>query len=407
MKKKISIHQLIPDMYVSNLHCPWRAEGSRTLEGRVGNQNIIEQLKERGVIEVYIDTSRGLDVPNSLISKEADTEEDQANRKIIEEISEAVDDIEIKVDVRNEIDQALSIYEQARDLIDETLQLVREGKKIDSKSLISLADKIAISISRNPSALMCIGRIRDKKNYLTEHSVNLGVMMGAFSLYQHHGEEQSRDNILAGLLHDIAMVLVPDEIMQKKGALSDDEFKQIQMHVALAKKILTKTPGISKHTIRVVAQHHERIDGRGYPLGLKEDEICESGKMIAIAGAYDAITAERVYSRSRVPTTGMKKLLDSCGHDLDTKLVHRFIKIMGVYPVGSLVRLNNDKLGIVMQAGKFDYRAPLIKIIYSAKAKRYLPVEWLDLAVPLNQQYYIEEAVNPSAWGISVEDFLA
>lgn len=407
MKKKITIDQLIPDMYVSNLHCPWRAEGQRTLEGRVGSQNIVDQLKQRGISELYIDISRGLDVPPSLLDDEPDKAKDKEKQRLIEEISEQVEEIEIKVDVRNEINQALSIYQQARELMNKTLRLVRAGKPIDAKSLVELADKMAASISRNPSALMCIGCIRNKENYLTEHSVNSGVMMGAFSLYQRLNEEQSRNNILAGLLHDMTMVLVPDEIMQKTQPLSEKEFKQIKMHVDLAKEILSKTTGISKNTVRVVAEHHERVDGKGYPKGLKANQICDAGKMIAIGDMYDAITAERVYSRSLPPTTGMKKLLDVSGTHLDTKLVHRFIKIMGVYPVGSLVRLNNDKLGIVMQAGKLDYRAPLVKVIYSARTKRYLPVEWLDLAAPLNLKYKIEEAVHPAAWGISVEDFLS
>lgn len=402
MKKRITIDQLVPEMYVVNLKCDWKPKGKQMLEGRIANQHTIDQLIARGIRELNIDTARGIDVPNTL-SKE---EQDKINQRIIEEISQEEDEIEIRVDVRNEMSQALSIYQQARDLIDNTLVLVKRGKPIDAPALMDVSNKIANSISRNPSALMCIGRIRDKSTYLTEHLINSGVMMGAFSLYQRIKSEVMIQNILSGLLHDIGMILVPDEILKKTEPLSEDEFKQIRMHVGLAKEILNKTPGISELTINTVAQHHERVDGKGYPLGLINQKICESGRMLAIIGAYDAISGERSHCRSSPPTTSMKKLLDSCDKHLDTKLVHRFIKIMGVYPVGSLVHLNNDKLGIVMQAGKHNYKAPLIKVIYNAKTKRYLPIEWLDLAAALNQRYWIEEAVNPRGWGINVEDFL-
>ncbi|WP_296984536.1 HD-GYP domain-containing protein, partial [Thalassolituus sp. UBA1505] len=211
--------------------------------------------------------------------------------------------------------------------------------------------------------------------------------------------------IVGAMLHDIGKVMIPDTILHKPGKLTDDEFKVMKSHVVFSRELLKKSPGISQMTINVAAQHHERIDGSGYPDGLHDCDLCREGKMCAIADVYDAITSDRVYHKALPPTSALKKLLEWSGTHLDNELVHRFIRTMGIFPVGSLVELKSQRLGVVIDGSEKDQRMPVIKVIYNSKMNQYMPVETIDLSRP-SVQDEIVKAVDPGRFGIKIKDFL-
>lgn len=229
--------------------------------------------------------------------------------------------------------------------------------------------------------------------------------MGIFARDMKLDRDTMHQAVVGAMLHDIGKVLIPDEVLHKPGKLTDDEFAVMRQHVVFSKELLQKTPGIKDLTVKVAAQHHERIDGSGYPMGLKGCDICREGKMVAIADVYDAITADRVYHKGLPPTAALKKLLEWSGTHLEEKLVHRFIRSMGIYPVGSLVKLKSERLAIIQEAGEKDQRQPIVKVIYHAKNRRYLPVEFIDLSRP-GVQDEIVQAVDPARWQIRLNDFL-
>jgi len=159
-------------------------------------------------------------------------------------------------------------------------------------------------------------------------------------------------------------------------------------------------------TVITAAQHHERLDGTGYPEGLKGDEISEYGRMVAISDVYDAITADRVYHKGMTPTQGLKKLLEWSGTHLDPGLVKQFIRCLGLYPVGSLVLLESGRLGVVVEANESDQRLPTVRIMYHTKFRMPIPLETLDLAKPGTQDRILR-AVDPETYKIDVRKFLA
>ena len=301
--------------------------------------------------------------------------------------------------------KAGKIHNEAKSLVTNVLHDVKTGKAIDVEAFDVLADRMVDSVLRNHNALACLGRIRQKDNYLLEHSVNLAVLMGIFARDMKLDRETMHQAVVGAMLHDIGKVLIPDEVLHKPGKLTDDEFAAMRQHVVFSKELLQQTPGIKDLTVKIAAQHHERIDGSGYPMGLKGCDICREGKMVAIADVYDAITADRVYHKGLPPTAALKKLLEWSGTHLEEKLVHRFIRSMGIYPVGSLVKLKSERLAIVQEAGERDQRQPIVKVIYHAKSRRYLPVEYIDLARP-GVQDEIVQAVDPARWQIRLNDFL-
>ncbi len=211
--------------------------------------------------------------------------------------------------------------------------------------------------------------------------------------------------MVGALLHDIGKVMVPDEILHKPGRLTDSEFTEMKHHVVYGRDMLRGMEGVSELSLTTVAQHHERIDGSGYPDGLKGDEISQHGKMVAIVDVYDAITADRCYHRGMTPNMGIKKLLEWSDSHLDRSLVNHFIRCIGIYPVGSLVLLESGRLGVVIESNEFDQRLPTLRIMYHTKFRSYIKTEMLELAKPKVQDRIVK-AVDPAEYQINVKDFL-
>lgn len=401
MIKKITIDQLQPGMYVADLNCDWIVHHNYQKQGLISNQAVIEDIRKRGITDLYIDPSKGADVNDALTAPEVDAK----NQRMLDAAGEQPIEVAGNVSVEEELFQARNIHTQALSLIDNVLQDVKLSRSINVDAFDTVADGMVDSILRNHNALACLGRIRDKDNYLLEHSINLAVLIGIFAKSMNIDRDTIHQVVVGAMLHDIGKVLIPDNVLHKPGKLSADEFEIMKSHVVHSRDLLKQTPGISELTVNVAAQHHERIDGSGYPAGLHGDHICREGKMCAISDVYDAITADRVYHKAMPPTQALKKLLEWSGSHLDKELVQRFIRSVGIYPVGSLVQLKSNRLAVVIEPSEKDQRRPTVKVIYNAKNKHFLPVEIMDLSRP-HVQDEIVRAVNPERWSIQIKDFL-
>lgn len=401
MIKRISIDKLRPDMYVSDLNCDWIPHHNMQKEGRIPNQNIIDELKRRGIKEVYIDTERGIDEEDAYTQQEVNQQnQSKLNAASLLDMTSAG-----TVSVEGEMFKANKIHSQAKSIMSDVLSDVKFGKPLETEHFDDLADGMIDSVIRNHNALACLGRIRKKDNYLMEHSINLAVLMGIFAKAMKIDRETMHQAMVGALLHDIGKIIVPDAILHKPGKLDMSEFEKMKQHVVFSRELLKKTPGISPLTVNVAAQHHERIDGSGYPEGLTGCQICQEGKMVAITDVYDAITADRCYHKGLAPTAALKKLLEWSGIHLEESLVHTFIRSMGIYPVGSLVLLDSDRLAVVIEASEKDQKRPIVKVIYHARLKQYIPIEVIDLSKPTSQDH-IKSSVDPEKLRIKISDFL-
>ena len=309
MIKRVPVDKLRPDMFVSDLNCDWIPHHQLQTSGRIPDTATIRQIMERGISEVYIDTERGIDVEDALTIQEVDKE----NQQSLEKAGDLTPDNAGTTTVEEELSKATRIHDKARDLMVNVLSDIKIGRPIDVENFDKLADGMVDSVLRNHNALACLGRIRQKDNYLMEHSINLAVLMGIFSKSIGIDRDTMHHAVVGALLHDIGKIMVPDEILHKPGKLSDNEFARMKQHVVFSRDLLKSTPGIHPLTIDVAAQHHERIDGSGYPEGLTGCQICREGKMVAIADVYDAITADRCYHKGMAPTAALKKLLEWSG----------------------------------------------------------------------------------------------
>jgi HD-GYP domain-containing protein (c-di-GMP phosphodiesterase class II) len=205
----------------------------------------------------------------------------------------------------------------------------------------------------------------------------------------------------AGFLHDLGKIMIPDEILHKPGRLTDEEMDIMKGHVQHGVDHLLETD-IQPHLIQAVAEHHERLDGLGYPKGKKGDDISMAGRMLAIADMYDALTADRVYKSGMSSQKAFSILMSEAPTRLDMYLVQQFIKCLGIYPVGSLVLLSNERLAMVMHQNDSPL-TPEVKVFYSVKQGHYLTPKDVDLST--DKSLTIVKAITASDYNIDINAF--
>ena len=400
MIKRVPISALRVGMYITDLNNDWIPHNSQRKRGVIKKEETIEKIRRMGVQFVYIDASRGLDTQDA----ETAAEVDRRNESALQRAGEQSPGPGARVPLDEELVIAQRIHSQAQGLVGNFMNNVKIGAAIDIAPIHQLADELQNSVLRNANALSCLGRIREKDNYLLEHSVNLSVLMSLFGNYRGLSADVLHQTVVGALLHDLGKILTPDDILHKPGRLSPEEFEVMKLHARHSRDILAGTEGIGELTVITAAQHHERLDGSGYHEGLKGDEISVYGRMVAITDVYDAITADRVYHKGMTPTQGLKKLLEWSGDHLDPVLVRQFIRCVGLYPVGSLVLLESGRLGVVVETNDADQRLPVVRVMYHTRFRMPITVETIDLAKPGNQDRILK-AVEPEEYRIDVRKF--
>lgn len=298
--------------------------------------------------------------------------------------------------------QAKELIVEAKDLIQKVLTETFEGKAVEVEPFEALADSMIESVMLDADALKCVSALRSKDAYLLEHSINVAFLLVTFGRYLNFDADMLRQIAIGGILHDIGKIKVDSKVLNKPGKLTPEEFEHVKLHQTYAVEIMDQTKGLSQISKDISLMHHEKLDGKGYPLGLKGEEIPVHGRMSCIVDIFDALTATRCYKEAMSPASAFKILLGMTPSHLDQGLVYEFIRCIGVYPVGSLVQLSDGRIGIVWEAKGRDVLHPKVKCFYSVKHKCYTKVEIVDLLrSPLN----IEKGVSPSSLEIDPTPF--
>lgn len=400
MIKRIPIASLKPGMFISDLNSEWIPHSNLSKRGMIKTDEVVERIKKLGITEVYIDTSLGGDTQDALLASEVDA----LNEAALQDVGAMAPIMKPKISLDDELNVAAKVHTEAVGLVENLIGDVKEKKPIRLEAFEEVADGMLDSVLRNHNALTCLGRIREKDSYLMEHSVNLAVLMSVFGKSLALDKKTMQHIAIGAMLHDIGKIMIPDEVLHKPERLTREEFEVMKQHAVHSKELLEQVEGMPQLAITVAAQHHEKMDGSGYPMGLCGHQISPFGRMAAVVDVYDAITADRVYHRGIPPAAALKKLLE-WSHHLDASLVRHFIRCVGVYPVGSLVLLESGRLAVVIEANEYDQRLPLIKVVYHTKFRTFVKVEVIDLSKPTVQDR-IERAVDPANYKINVGDFM-
>jgi len=398
--KKIPVENLRPGMYIQDVNCSWLDHPFAANHFAVKDEKRIQEIRALGIREVYIDTAKGLDLEDAPTETEVRREIDHRMAEIAGESHQEAP----KVELAAEIQRARKLHGEANRVVKGMLSDIRLGKQIEMELVEPLVEKMVDSIFRNQDALLPLARLKEHDNYTFQHSVSVCALLVSFARGLGLERGLIKEIAIGGLLHDVGKAQVPDEILNKPAKLTEAEFAKMKSHVVQSIVILQNTPGVSQIALDVAGQHHERFDGTGYPNKLKGEEISLYGRMGAIVDVYDAITSERVYHKGMAPTAALGRLLEWSKYHFDPALVRAYVKCVGIYPTGSLVRLESGRLAIVREQHPDKMMQPRVQVIFHIGQKHYLKPEMLDLARPGCQdrisghEEFEDWGVDPKRW---------
>lgn len=397
--KRVRVSDLRPGMFVHDLDCGWLHHGFLRQQFPIRDGEVIQKMKRQGLELIYIDTGKGDDVPDAPTQTEI-REEVDCRLQVSAEAGPTV--TPKRVSQQEEAIAAKLIVSDGMRVVDSILEDVRLGRQVNIARAEPLVREINASVMRNPGALISLCRIKQADTYTFQHSVSICALLVSFSHALGMDTASVEEAGMGGLLHDLGKTKVPLEILNKPGRLTEAEYTIMKTHAAFSRDLLVGVPGVSELAIRIASEHHEKICGGGYPRGIVGEEISQIGRMAAIVDIYDALSSNRVYHKGMEPSHALKKLLEWSGTHLDGDLVQLFIRTLGIYPVGSLVRLSGGRLAVVAEQGE-DLLRPTVRVIFDTDLNIGLQPSELHLD---DSDEQIESYEDPIDWGLKTEDYL-
>ncbi|WBA10145.1 HD-GYP domain-containing protein [Salinivibrio kushneri] len=382
MLQKIDIQQLTLGMYVEQIETE-HARTRMAKPGYVRRPETIQKLKQSGVNYVWIDADQILDI-NEIQYKGTLYQGKYASTGA-------------------DIDKARALIDSSKQQLSRLLNDIYANKAIDVAPLEALGSNIVDNIFERQHAIAWISGIRDKSAYLMEHSLNVAFLLVSFGRHLGFDHATLQELAVGGLVHDIGKVLVADEVLNKPGKLTAEEFDHMKLHQVFSQPVLDSIPDLSQIARDVSLMHHEKLDGNGYPNGLKGEQLHTIGRMSGIVDIYDALTADRCYKRAMSPSEAFKIMMGLTPFHLDPTLLRAFIQCIGFYPVGSLVELADGRVGLVWQENLDELTRPVVKLFYSVRSQRFREVEYVDL--DKRHDLRIARATSEMALDIRVDAF--
>lgn len=381
MIRRIPVADLKLGMFVQELHGSWIKHPFWKSRFLLENPEDLALLKSCGIEAVSIDESKGaahmlLPVHRpGMLSTDAVMESTEASAAALEKTE--------RISLHQEFSRARELCNRSKRAVVDMFSEARMGRAVSMETASAVVSEITASVERHPLALITLARLKTSDDYTYMHSVAVCAMMVALARELGMNGDEVRHAGTAGLLHDVGKMMVPDVILNKPGALSDSEFAVIKSHPAKGAEILVQAGDVSGEVIDVCLHHHEKYDGSGYPHSLRADQISRLSRMGAICDVYDAITSNRPYKKGWGPAESLQRMAQWKGH-FDPVLFQAFIKTIGIYPVGSLVRLRSQRLAIVVDQNEKHILNPKVKVFFSVRSRLPVPQKVIDLSSPGN-----------------------
>jgi HD-GYP domain-containing protein (c-di-GMP phosphodiesterase class II) len=401
MLKKISVKQLTTGMYLKEFCGSWMEHPFWRTSFVLKDPKDVQAVMASNIKEVWIDVSKGIDAAPGTVAVTQEQVEATIQKELTEAnqtLSEPVLPKHIEpVPIHVEFSRANDICQASRKAVISMFQEARMGNAINAQGAQKMVDEISESVARNTSALISLARLKTADDYTYMHSVAVCAMMIALSRQLGLSETQTRSAGLAGLLHDLGKAVMPPGILNKPGKLTDEEFAIMRAHPVEGHKMLKMVGDMDPMAMDVCLHHHEKVDGSGYPKGLKDKEITLFAKMGAVCDVYDAITSNRPYKAGWDPAESLRKMAEWCEGHFDRAVFQAFVKSLGIYPIGSLVRLASGKIAVVIEQTNKSLITPRVKAFYSVKSELRITPEIVDLS-SANANDKIVGREDPSQW---------
>lgn len=387
--KRIPVSQLQLGMYVEEIR------GSSALNDLLWAKNflvndlrMLERIRSMDAREAWVDISKSENVPPELLVEDEPAEPRSSAK------AEAYADIK-PVTLAEEMRQAGRIFSESKTIVNSMFESASLGRSIDMAVLEKLVDDLSYSVARNPHAIISLSRLRRVSEYTGMNAVAVSAMMMALARQLNLDYDQVHSAGLAGLLHDLGKAAMPANLLNKTGKLLPKELAVIQSHASEGIRMLERIGVKDPIVLDVCLHHHEKIDGSGYPERLSGDQISLFAKMCAICDVYDAITSNRPYKAGWSPAETLRRMAGEMKGHFDPRIFQAFVKTIGAYPIGSLVRLESGRLAVVVEQTA-SLAVPKVKVFYHHQ-KGQIPVQEIDLTAP-DAGDKIEKFEDPANW---------
>jgi len=390
-------------MYISELDRPW-IESPFLFQGfSIENEDQITELQSVCKY-VYIDGQ--LSLPDSVenLSIKPKSNFGESGKKNTSQSGNFREG-----EFRDSLVKSYSIYKDARGWIDTMLEDSRLGNSIDTDSARHLVTELADQVIQSPDALVWLTHMKARDEYTATHCINVCILALTFGRSMGLREEELHQLGMGALLHDIGKMRVPSEILNKPGKLTKEEFEVIMKHPADGHAILNNDHQLDPASLHIVLHHHERLDGAGYPNGLLEEDIPRLTRISSIVDVYDAITSDRCYHDGVAPAHALENLFKWAKGNFDVSLLEHFIKCIGIFPIGSVVRLSTKDIGLVVASGEGRRLKPIVLLVKNAKGELYQQRRLINLSSSVweeTQKMSIEEVLEPSSLGVNIRTVL-
>ena len=299
------------------------------------------------------------------------------------------------------------------DDVQQTLAAIRQATNVegglDLSRVCGLVEEMAASVQRNPDAMLWLARLKKSDQYSYDHAVDVSVHLMVFGRFLGLGHATIEDLGQAGLMQDIGKAQLDPEILSKPSALTEDEYLQVQTHVASSLDLLRGQHAFSVEVLNIIAAHHERYDGSGYPRRLNVESLSLPAELAGMMDTYCAMTRHRVYSSAVSSQKALEGLFRMRGVKFREALVDQFVQCVGLYPIGTLVELNTGEVAVVIQQNQVRRLKPRILVLLAPDKTLERRPRSLDLILepttPTGEPYRIKSALPSNAYGIDPEEF--
>jgi putative nucleotidyltransferase with HDIG domain len=420
MLKKIRPDQVRQGMYIAKIEGPWLQHGFWRGAFLVRGDDQARALNEPGVQALWIDTARGEDLesPDPALAADAPAGAGSQEARI-----ELIDDISVdsaqapqalaaeretkaaaaaapRLALREELFRARRVFLRSKPMLENMFAQARLGRSVDTSGAHELLEEISESLRDNPWALISVVRIKRADDYTYLHSAAVGALMVALARQLGLDRELTRVAGLAGMLHDIGKAAIPHEVLNKPEALTEAEFAIIKTHPRRGHDLLRRSGNVDATAVDVCLHHHERLDGTGYPDGLAGEQISLICRMATICDIYDATTSNRPYKAGWDPAESLQRMARWAPAHIDQEIFHHFVKTIGIYPVGSFVRLDSGLLGVVVDQTPGELLRPKVRAVYCTRTRDFLQPRLLDLGGQARDQRIVG-LERAERWGIT------
>ena len=387
---KLPTMRLEPGMFIAELDRPW-LETPFALQGFVVRDSEEIQYVSNYVDHVYVDA-----------------EYTGARQPLTLAVTTSESKPVMRLALKAEFKRAKAAFKNAAETLDATFHSLRSGYDTDLVTVQAALNPLIDSVYRNQEAVAALLRLKDDGEYRPHHGVSMAVW--AAILGRQIGLDRSELDKLAVAcaMCDVGMTQLPTELLDQAENLTQTQRRIIRAHPSMGASLVAKVEAISMEVLGIIENHHERLDGSGYPRGVEGSSIPLLARIAGLVDTYDAMITPRPYAKARTSHEASLELLDCSGHLFQEALVEQFVQAIGLFPTGSMVELNTGEVAIVVAQNVTRRLKPEVVIVLNgAKARRTIPklVDLTDQSIAAEGERWIARELHSGTYGISSEEF--